>query len=634
MKKKIAVCGNGWSNEYLKIVMRGIRQCAIDYNVDIFFFMNYSVSDGDEFVNACDANIYRLPDFKDFDGVVLLANTLHLQEEFDYLQKQIKDYNIPAVSLEYDLPDIDSFGSDNYSGMYELCCHLVEHHNVKDVLFVSGPKGNQESDSRRKALEDALAKHGYSLEEENVVYGNWFYYEVQDKVPAWLKGRSKLPDAVVCANDVMAMAASAILENMDIDVPGEVIVTGFDHLSSSMTFSPMIASVDRNWDNMSYQGLKYLLDKIDGKEDTKIRYVKSKAVPSESCGCAINESDKRRRKHENRGSYDRFVDSVFYEGHLCNVGDSMAKAMSDHELHVAITYYMQADCKYEGQEFYVCLVDNFFSALKDGTSLQKVGYTEKMDVICAIKDGKAQPRMMIDRKELVPGYDPDSEGARFYVFLPIYTTEGCYGYAAFADEVPMMYDYRLVSWGKYLEQNLERARQNLVLVQLNEQLAELSVTDSLTGVYNRMGCEKKAYPFLEQCHAQGKTGVLMFADINKMKVINDKFGHIQGDVAICTVAKSIKEVLSDDWIVVRYGGDEFLMVGECTDEEQIKKMLREISEHLENNAVQMHLPYRLKAGVGYVLVEPDEQLDLSECLKKADDAMYLMKKKQHDEIEV
>ncbi len=634
MKKKIAICGNGWSNEYLKIVMRGIRQCAVDNNVDLFLFMNYSDNDGDSFAAFNEVNIYRLPDFKDFAGVILLANTFHLQEEFDYLQEKIKESNIPAVSLEYNLPGIDSFGSDNYSGMYELCCHLLEQHGVKDVLFVSGPEGNQESASRRKALEDALAEHGLSLKEENIVYGNWNYYEVQAKMPEWLEKHSDLPDAVVCANDVMAMAASAVLEKKNIAVPEEVIVTGFDHLSSSMTFSPMISSVDRNWDDMSYQGLQYLLDKIEGKENHEIKYVKSRAVPSESCGCDINEEDQKRRRSENRASYDRFVESVFYEGHLCNLGDSIAKAMSDHELHVAIAYYMQADCRYEGSEFYVCLVDNFFSALKDGTPLAKSGYTKTMDVICAIKGGKAQPRMKIETKQLVPGYDPDSAESRIYVFQPLYGVGGCYGYSVFADEVPMMYDYRLVSWARSLEQNLDRARQNLLLVQLNEQLAELSITDALTGVYNRMGCEKKAYPYLEQCHEQGKTGVLMFADINKMKVINDKYGHIQGDIAICTVAKVIKEVLHDDWIVVRYGGDEFLMVGECKDEEQTKQLLQDISEHLEKTATQMHLPYKLKAGVGYVLIEPNEKLDLSECLKKADDAMYLMKKKQHKETEV
>ena len=156
------------------------------------------------------------------------------------------------------------------------------------------------------------------------------------------------------------------------------------------------------------------------------------------------------------------------------------------------------------------------------------------------------------------------------------------------------------------------------------------VYDTLTGVYNRFGCEKFAYPYLQQCHAQGKDSVLMFADINKMKVINDKYGHLAGDNAICTVANVIREALHDSWIVVRYGGDEFLMVGEYSSEEHPSKMIQEINDLLQITAEKMQLPYSLKTGIGYVIIDANESLNLSECLKKADEAMYLMKKQQHE----
>lgn len=121
MKRKIAVFGNGWSNEYLRTVMSGIRKCAIENNVDIFLFMNYSASGGlDENLEVGESNIFALPDFGEFDGVILLSNTFHLQREFDYLQEQITSHKIPAISLEYELSGMDYLGTDNYSGMYEL----------------------------------------------------------------------------------------------------------------------------------------------------------------------------------------------------------------------------------------------------------------------------------------------------------------------------------------------------------------------------------------------------------------------------------------------------------------------------------------------------------------------------------
>ena len=73
--------GNGWGVEYLKVVLKGIRQAAEVYGTDIFFFMNYSVSDDTDEHNAGEANIFTLSDNMDFDGYILLGNTFHLSAE-------------------------------------------------------------------------------------------------------------------------------------------------------------------------------------------------------------------------------------------------------------------------------------------------------------------------------------------------------------------------------------------------------------------------------------------------------------------------------------------------------------------------------------------------------------------------
>ena len=159
MKRRIAVCGNGWSNEYLKMVMSGILKCAIENNADIFFLMNYSVDEGENYKNLGDTNIFKLIEHARFDGIILLGNSLHLQEEYDYICSAVKKANIPSICLEYQLPDMLCLGTDNYTGMYELCNHLVEYHKVNKVLFISGPDDNSENYYRRKALEDVLHKH-------------------------------------------------------------------------------------------------------------------------------------------------------------------------------------------------------------------------------------------------------------------------------------------------------------------------------------------------------------------------------------------------------------------------------------------------------------------------------------------
>lgn len=217
MKKKIAVFGNGWSNEYLMMVISGIRKCAIEHNVDIFFFMDYSSGEWqDENVKAGEMNIFTLPDLGKFDGVILLANTFHLKAEYEYLINQIFLNHIPAVSLEYELEGIDYLGTDNYSGMFELTEHLLKEHHIRNLLFMSGPKENLESMARKQAVEDAIGKYGLALKTENIIYGDWSYDPAQEALLQWMDKNPQLPDAIICANDVMAMAVCTLLEKREL----------------------------------------------------------------------------------------------------------------------------------------------------------------------------------------------------------------------------------------------------------------------------------------------------------------------------------------------------------------------------------------------------------------------------------
>mgnify|MGYP003293736279 CR=1 FL=1 len=628
MKKRIAVCGNGWSNEYLEIAMSGIRRCAKEQNVDVFWLLNFSSGVVSEENSTGDFNINRLVEYGEFDGVILLSNTFHLQSEFEYFTKFVNDRKIPAVSLEYHLPGIDFWGSDNYSGMKELAEHLIFHHGCEDIVFISGPKGNAESDTRCKALQDVMAKKNLTLDEDHVICCNWNYHEVQAKLPAWIASYGKLPDVFVCANDVMAMAVCATMDEMCYKVPDDVKVTGFDYLLSVRTYRPTIASVDRNWDNMSYQSMQYLLRRIERKTEREFRYVDSKAVPAESCGCEAQKNLPDYKRIRENGAYAGNVNNSFWSGHLCDITENVTMSVSEAEFHKSMSEYFESDHRYEGENFSICLMDNFFSSLKqDGDPLSIVGYTAHMQVICRLKDGKAGERVRFATKELVPEYDGESDEGKLYILLPLYVAEAAFGYVVFEEEIGMIYDYSVYNWTRSVSQNLNRVRKNIVIEELNSRLEKLSVTDSLTGVYNRFGCEKVAYPYLEKCHEEGKTAILMFADVNKMKGINDKFGHLQGDTALCTVAHTLQETLGESYIVVRYGGDEFLMVGEDIDTRNPEVLMKQIEENLQKNAAKMQLPYELNVSVGYVTVKADEELKLTEYLKKADEAMYEMKHK-------
>lgn len=630
MKKRIAILGNGWSVEYLQVVLKGIRQAAEAYGADIFFFMNYSVTDDTDEHNAGEANIFNLSDNMEFDGYVFLSNTFHLPQEFEFVKKKFAGTQIPAISLEYRIEGIPFLGSDNYSGMRELCDHLIEEHNVKRVMFLSGPVDHEENIIRRQALEDSLAAKNLSLAEEDVLVCNWNVAEVGSKMAEWLRNQKSLPDAVVSANDMMAMGACNVLEHAGYLIPKDVIVTGFDHLITAEAFSPAIATVDRNWENLGYRAIEQLFDRMNGKECQEVNYVPTKAVRNESCGCPNIEKLDEKVISTRRASYNSLLSRANIGLYVCGLADRISKAVSETQLY-QILRDINWDSEYEGKEFYVCLVENFFSSLLGGVPLQEEGYDVGIDVIYGRKNEEVCERHYLEKEYVIPQYDGNEEECKFFMLLPLYGEEGTYGYVVFGEEVATIYDYSMYSWMRHMNMNLRHVRRGIVMNHMNKKLEELSNTDALTGVYNRLGCDNIAYPFLERCHKQGRRAALMFADINKMKNINDNFGHIQGDVALKTVANVIRDVLKDEWIVVRYGGDEFLMVGECRDSKEVSDKQVEISACLKEVAKEMQLPYKLRVSMGHVIVNPEENLNMSECLTRAEDAMYIMKKKLHEE---
>ena len=164
---------------------------------------------------------------------------------------------------------------------------------------------------------------------------------------------------------------------------------------------------------------------------------------------------------------------------------------------------------------------------------------------------------------------------------------------------------------------------------MNQKLNEISVMDELSGLYNRKGYEKRGIPLLEQIKHEDKFAMMMVVDINHMKMINDRYGHLQGDLAIRLVAKAIRENMPEGWYGIRDGGDEFVVIGEKVFVDDGTILKRQICNAVEGEAKTMRLPFKLTVSVGSVLMDPKENISLDEYFRMADDAMYEMKKRTH-----
>lgn len=162
------------------------------------------------------------------------------------------------------------------------------------------------------------------------------------------------------------------------------------------------------------------------------------------------------------------------------------------------------------------------------------------------------------------------------------------------------------------------------LARSNQILENISLTDDLTGLYNRKGFLALASHRVKLANRNREPFSIAFIDLDHLKEINDRFGHLEGDRALKDAANLLRECFRDSDIVARLGGDEFVIFIAEADEGQIA---RRIEERLSAHQSRAERRYRLSFSMGVVGCGDSEADDVEALLKKADGLMYQHKRK-------
>ncbi|MDO5155242.1 MAG: GGDEF domain-containing protein [Eubacteriales bacterium] len=625
-KKRVAVFGNAWGYEFFQLIMRGVQKYAKEHTVDVDFFVNYSSEHVSESIKIGEMNLYRLPDLNCYDGVIVMANSINVQAERDFLQEELRKAKIPCVCLEYELEGLNFMGSDNYSGMYELAQHVFDVHGARNILYIGGPKDNTEAQQRRQAVIDVAKEYGVPVTDENFIYGDWSFYFGGAYVIQYLEKNGKLPDAIICANDVMAIGICEMLPTIGYKAGIDVAVTGFDGLRQGAMYYPSITSVGRNWNSMGYVAMQQILEEKPAKTPKRIE-LKSSLSLGESCGCELCKEKLELRRLGDKEQGKKYVGNVELDIHMRMMYGVMHNCSELHELHEKLSPFIRNEGHYyESDAFFLCLDPKFFlPQMEDEELLKTVGYPEKMVVATGVYEGNIMPVEEISSVDIVPSYVRQSEKENIMLVVSLFLEEKTIGYVAMRADEMQFQEMALYLWSRHITQNLEQIRQNIQINALTAQLMLLSTTDGMTGLYNRRGYTKIVQPYYEQNIEQDNNMAFIMCDIDDMKTINDEHGHLFGDLAICTLANAIKESIPAQWYGCRYGGDEFLIIGTCNQEDEIQHIVTLIEENIKKQVAVSKMPVELVASIGGIMIDANKKFSLEAAVKYADDRMYEIK---------
>ena len=249
------------------------------------------------------------------------------------------------------------------------------------------------------------------------------------------------------------------------------------------------------------------------------------------------------------------------------------------------------------------------------------GYPEKMQVRFAYEKNSRPNLEGRDIEGIFPAFDC-AEGGKDFLFLPLHFGNRTVGFFVIQNAVYLMekqYLFQIVNTLTNAVENLHRKEK---LEYMNMQLSRLYMLDNLTGMYNRMGYQKLADNYFRIMTENRKKMLLLFIDLDRLKYINDNYGHEYGDFAICTVAKAIMKYCDKDAVPARTGGDEFVLIQGYVSDEKLEELVCNIRSDLKEAGSVMKLPFELGVSVGNTVTDPISDLELSDYVKQADTKMY------------
>jgi len=559
---------------------------------------------------------------------------------------------LPLVSLSIPLPNVPCVVVDNEIGFQKLLTHLVDVHLCTRIALLKGPEDNAEANRRHEVYKFFLIERGLEYNPEIVFYGDFSAEYSLKSVKRHLDTHALDFDVLVCLNDSMAIGCLHYFDEIGIRVPEDVLVTGFDDIIRSRYEIPSLTTINQDLENQGQLAARYAHEICLGEKVPLLTTLQTKPMFRQSCGCV---------EKDQKGYFSITEDNI------------RIQAVPKYSRTAGIGWFrIQDDVvklrQYLSHLISVLSVSDLVADLRSG--LESFGIKSCAIVIFGeeILNGRSDSFILPDRAEMILSYDESV--SRESVPLPIafnprtrIIPEGTFsgrkrrlvasslfhrglqlGYILFepGDCDSGIYETLCVQLSSSIRSALVFTAKQATEVRLNDalydlemhnkKLSDMSQTDELTGLYNRRGFVSLGQQSMQLAVRMNKNGMVVFSDMDGLKVINDTWGHDTGDRAIVAMAFVLKKTFRSLDIIARLGGDEFAIVAVDVNNKFIKTLRERMNRFLKVYNESSKEPFTLSISIGAVDFSAQQNSNLEKLLSKADSVLYEEKRKKKEKL--
>lgn len=543
---------------------------ALGYSVYVF---TLTAENGDPRTMAGEENLLNLINFSELDGILYLPYTFSADTYRTCIEQFLQQRcPLPVVAIGLGNLFCPTIWHDDRAEFREIVRHLIIEHGCQRIHCLTGPEGDNVAEQRLAGYRDAMEETGLHYTQKDITYGDFWVSRAQMLAKEFTDGTLTLPDAVVCANDIMAISLCDALAERGISVPEQVRITGYDGTLESILHVPPITTYSTSWRQLARNAMCFLYETITGIPAQRLPVEQGILSARESCGCQSTVN----RPNAQQLDYQRLEDNMTD----CNLSTQFLNAgnlSSFIQKTYNMTYLFLKPEQCGNEQFSICLCEDWDRTQMDGEiqTYRTTGYSEQMILINY--DGR---RTTFPSSQMVPDNALAVQQPSVTFFNALHFQDHCFGYTILMLRGMVdTFNPHYLHFCHEINIGLEFLSTQNALQSLAYRRYLSQIRDELTGLYNTANF---AQQWAEQRNkAQQGTLFLIGFTLSGMHRIKETCGSLVWDRYLVEFSDLMRNCCRNQEQCFRADESAFFILGTQHSEEEQQSLIQRIAVQFE-----------------------------------------------------
>lgn len=609
--KIIGVCVTKVQYRAESIYLTRLNEAAVKMGYKLMIFN--SVANSDNSFDAGAKSVYSVINHDIIDVLVILSSTFGVKEIEKAIIAKAHAHGTPVILIDSKEDGCYSIIKQYGKALKAVMNHIIRDHGVRDTFFLAGHRENDPtSDFRIQCYKEVLEENNIPFTDDMMDYGEYWSIPARKATEKLFTRGKDIPKAIICANDYMAVAVCEVLREHGLDVPRDVLVTGFGGAADAQYFNPRFTTCIEDMGKLAELTLQVAEDALEKHIPCGSYHYEMSPLISESCGCVSDIN------HVEDAGYlfHMMQDAKNHEGHVLSWLDRMVESED-----------MDAVCRMLSR----CILSNSLLCLRE-KYVAPIGtpVSENTDVLTAVYhvDGDAPDKTEVfSADQMIPNLEEWLEDNTCCILTAVFVCQTVCGYYAVFTEDVKSISQNLNRESKVINIAFNSAINHRRQVQLLESVQNANIVNPITKLPNLKGANRWFDKFNASKENHNKAIVVSIYGLPKYKFIYENYGMQDIEATLCYVAKALKEANPSNSFIGHISEDEFTVINYLDDSSMISDTVNNATKSFFNSIEKYNassgLEYYVEVNCGCITADPGWEGTFANFTKRATGEMYI-----------